>query len=158
MLLIHEKDGSIRITANYKHLNSVSIIGKYPLPCINEVLGSLGTTEVFSTFERMSGFVQNAVDSESIGLMAFVILRGLYHWLRMTQGHIATPSAFARLMQRVTKDQDRVYMHLDDAIAHDANPRQHINTVHSTFPHLEEHNLDLAPCERFLLRALGVWI
>ena len=71
LVVVPKKDGSIRITVNYKRLNSLSIVGKWPLPRIDEVLDSLGKSTIFSTFDLMSGFFQNAIDPGSIELYCF---------------------------------------------------------------------------------------
>ena len=63
----------------------------------------------------------------------------------MPQGHAAAPSAFVRLMQRVTTGLERVRMYLDDAIAHDVDPSSHVRTIRGFLSRLEEHNLKLAP-------------
>ena len=41
-------------TVNYKRLNAVSIVGKWPLPRIDEVLDALGEGKLYSTFDLMS--------------------------------------------------------------------------------------------------------
>ena len=48
--------GSIRITVDYKRLNAVRIVGKWPLPRIDEVLDALGAGKLYSTFDLMSVF------------------------------------------------------------------------------------------------------
>lgn len=62
----------------------------------------------------------------------------------MKQGHVAALSVFSWHLQRVTKNLACVDMYLDDAIAHDANPQRHVDTVGSLFSRLKEHNLKLA--------------
>ena len=56
LLIVRRRDGSIRITVDYKRLNAVSIVGKWPLPRIDEVLDALGEGKLYSTFDLMSFF------------------------------------------------------------------------------------------------------
>ena len=90
-VIVPKNDGSLRMTVNYKKLNAVSIVGKWPLPRIDEVLDALGKGKVYSTFDLMSGFFQNAIHRDSVELTAFITPRGLYQFLRMPQGHAGAP-------------------------------------------------------------------
>ena len=83
---------------NYKRLNAVSIVGKWPLPRIDEVLDALGEGKLYSTFDLKSVFFQNAIHPDSVELTAFITPRGLYQFLRTPQGHSGAPSAFVRLV------------------------------------------------------------
>ena len=56
LVIVRNRDGSIRITVDYKRLNAVSIVGKLPLPHLDEVLDALGEGKLYSTFDLMSGF------------------------------------------------------------------------------------------------------
>lgn len=58
--------------------------------------------------------------------------------------NVAAPSAFARHIQCVTKGLERVHTYLDDAIAHDADPRHNAHTVQSLLSRFEKHNSKLA--------------
>ena len=150
LVIVRKKDGSIRITVDYKKLNAVSIVGKWPLPRIDEVLDVLGKGKIFSTFDVMSGFLQNAIDSDSVELPAFITPRGLYQHLRMPQGHSGEPSAFVRLMQIVIAGLQSVCMYLDDAIVFNRTSSLHVQSIREFLARLEEHNLKLAPAKAII--------
>ena len=63
----------------------------------------------------------------------------------MPQGAATVPGCFQRLMQRVTDGLEHVLMYLDDAIAFDVTPLEHVRTLREFFSRLREHDLKLSP-------------
>lgn len=108
LIIVSKRDGKIRIIISYLGLNSASIVGKWTLPRIDEVLDSLGNSTMFSTLDLRSEFFQNAIDLDSIEFIAFVI---------EVHGHAAAPSASARFMLCVTENLEHIHMCRDGAIA-----------------------------------------
>ena len=145
LVVVPKRDGSIRITVNYKRLNAVSIVDKYPLPRIDDLIDTLGSGKVYSTFDLMSGFFQVAIDPSSVEMTAFITPRGLYEWKVMPQGHAGSPGSFVRLMRQVTMGLNSVRMYLDDAIVFDPTPTQHVESIRAFLARLVEHNLKLSP-------------
>ena len=56
VVVIPKKSVGIRITVNYSMLNKLSILGKLPIPRVDEVLDKLGTGRIFSLFDLVSSF------------------------------------------------------------------------------------------------------
>ena len=139
--MVPKRDGSIRITVNYKRLNAVSIVDKYPLPRIDNLIDTLGPGKVYSTFDLMSVFFQVAIDPSSVEMTAFITPRGLYEWRVMPQGYAGSPGSFVRLMRQVIMGLNSVRMYLDDAIVFDPTPTQHVESIRDFLARLVEHNL-----------------
>lgn len=51
VLLVEEKDGSLRMVVDYRALNEVTIKNKYPLPMINDFFDQLQGAKVFSKID-----------------------------------------------------------------------------------------------------------
>ena len=51
VLLVKEKDGSLRMVVYYHALNEVMIKNKYPLPMINDLFDQLQGAKVFSKID-----------------------------------------------------------------------------------------------------------
>ena len=66
-----KKSGGIRITVNYQKLNKVIEIPQIAIPCVDEVLDTLGGGSVFSVFDLFSGFTQLTIHPDTIPLPAF---------------------------------------------------------------------------------------
>ena len=88
---IPKKDGGVRITINYNELNAISSLRQLPIPRVDQVLDSLGTSRIFSLFDMVSSFHQITIDTDTIPLMAFCTPDRLFEWLVMPQSSSAPP-------------------------------------------------------------------
>ena len=111
-----KKSDGIRIIVNRKKLNKLSILGKLPIPRVDEVLDKLGTGRIFSLFDLVSFFHQITVHKDTIPLTAFCTPTRLFWWLAMPQGSSTVPGGFVKVINEVTKGLDRVAAYLDDVI------------------------------------------
>ena len=100
-MVVMKKDGDIRFTCNYQRLNDAAIIPVLPLPSTDELLDSLGGSNVFSVLELSSGFFQAAIEPDSIPLTALCTQARLYEWLRMPMGASGSPGCLQHLMAQV---------------------------------------------------------
>ena len=82
LVVVMKKDGSRRLTCNYQRLNDETIIPVLPSPSIDEPLGSLNGSKVFSVLDLASRFFRAAIGPDSIPLTAVCTQTGLYEWLR----------------------------------------------------------------------------
>ena len=145
LVVIPKKDGSVRITVNYKRLNALVDLDGQPLPRVDGILDSLYTGKVFSIFDLNSAFHQIVCDDETVPLTAFCTPTQLFEWLRMPQGANASPSWFVKVINRVVHGLDRVLAYLDDVICFDEEPLGHVLNMIEFFKRLRQYNLKLSP-------------
>ena len=71
IVIVHKKDGSLRICMDYRQLNAKTIRDAFPLPRIEEALDALGNATLFSTLDLTSGYWQVEVDEDDKHKTAF---------------------------------------------------------------------------------------
>ena len=68
MVAIPKKDSGVRITINYKHLNTISSLRQISISRVDEVLDSLGKGRIFSLFYVVSSFHRIIIGEDTIPL------------------------------------------------------------------------------------------
>ena len=65
IVLVPNKDGTLRTCVDYKKLNSVSEADAYPMPCIDELIDRLGGAKYIMTLDLTCGYWQVPVAQSS---------------------------------------------------------------------------------------------
>ena len=71
VLSVGKKDGTIRLCADYRALNKLSVKKSYPLPRIDELLDQLQRATCFSKIDLRSGYYQVFISPEDVEKTAF---------------------------------------------------------------------------------------
>ncbi|GFX23987.1 transposon Tf2-11 polyprotein [Trichonephila clavipes] len=67
VLVVHKKDGSLRVCIDFRKLNRVLVKDHYPLPLIEDILDKLQDSRVFSTIDlRLTGYFRKFIPAYSV--------------------------------------------------------------------------------------------
>ena len=72
IVLVQKKDGTLRFCIDYRNLNAVTKLDKFPLPRIDDLLDQLGQSQYFTTLDLAAGYWQVKVSDESREKTAFI--------------------------------------------------------------------------------------
>ena len=151
IVLVRKKDGMLRICVDYRHLNSVTKLGTFPLPRIDDLLDQLGSAKCFTTLDLAAGYWQIRVADESIEKTAFITPTGLFEFRVMPFGLTNAPAVFQRLMQRVlqglnpTEGPDFVSVYIDDVLIFSRSMKEHLHHLGQVLDRLQAAGLKLKP-------------
>ena len=93
-VMVPKKDGSVRVCIDYRALNNVSVRDVFPLPFMEDILHSLGRTQVFTKIDLKAGYWQIALDPADRHKTAFRTQDGLFEFLVMPFGLQSAPATF----------------------------------------------------------------
>jgi putative transposase len=143
--LVRKKDGSMRITVDYRKLNGVTIKDAYPIPNINNMLNHLSKGRLFTTLDLHSGYFQLPMDPASSQYTAFTCEFGFFEYVVMPQGLCNATATFQRAMTLALGDLigKICYCYLDDVIIFSEDPDQHLEHVKMVRDRLKQHNLKI---------------
>ena len=140
VVVVDKKDGTKRFCVDYRRLNKVTKLDKYPLPRIDELLESFRTASWFTTLDLASGFFQLEVDEKDKEKTAFITHRGLYEFNVMPFGLCNAPATFQRLMNYVLQDFLGKFaaVYIDDIIIYSRTFEQHMDHIQQVFDALRK--------------------
>lgn len=71
VLFIKKKDGSLRLCVDYRGLNTVMIMNKYPLPLLDEFFDQFQGAKYFSKLDLQQGYHQLHIEDDDVPKTAF---------------------------------------------------------------------------------------
>lgn len=101
MLLIKNKDGTMRLCIDYKQLNKVTIKNKYPLPIIDDLFDQMRGSKVFSKIDLRSWYHQVWIKEEDIHKTMFRTQYGHYEFIVVPFGLTNVLMTFMSLMNNI---------------------------------------------------------
>ena len=131
LVLVRQSDGNLRVCVDYRNVNKDTILDRYPLPHVDELIDSIGNHKAvyFTKLDLMLGYYQVKMAEKSKEKTAFVCHHGLYQFRRTPFGLTNTPATFQRLMEGLFAGWDFVFIHLDDILIVSKSFPEHITHI-----------------------------
>lgn len=99
IVLVPKRDKTVRFCVDYRKANDATKRDVYPLPCIDDILDTLGISRYFTTLDLVSGFWRIEMDPATREKSAFITHCGLHEFVQMPFGMCNAVATFQRLMQ-----------------------------------------------------------
>ncbi|GKC43600.1 putative reverse transcriptase domain-containing protein [Tanacetum coccineum] len=127
VLFVKKKNGSFRMSIDYRELNKLTVKNRYPLPIIDDLFDQLQGSSVYSKIDLRSGYHQLRVCEEDISKTAFRTRYGHYEFQVMSFGLTNAPAVFMDLMNRVCKPYlDKfIIVFIDDVMIYSKTKQEH---------------------------------
>ena len=156
-----KKDGSLRVTVDYRHLNEVVRDERYVIPSISDMFNTMQHSKYFSNLDIRQAFWQIKLDDESKEYTAFSTPRGKYHFNSLPMGLKCSSGAFQRIIDSVlyglTGKVCKIF--IDDVLILGHTFEEHCENLVKVFKRLNEAQLTirLSKCKFFQreIRFLG---
>lgn len=147
-ILVKKPDGTWRFCVDLRRLNKqVTHQDPYPLPLIEDILGSLGGMSCFSSLDLTAGYYQVRIKESDRWKTAFSTPNGHFEFNRLVMGLNNAPATFMRLMDKTLGHLrgKHCFTYLDDVIVFGRDFSAHNNSLSLVFEELRKANLKMRP-------------
>jgi hypothetical protein len=155
--IVKKKDGSIRVTQDYKRLNQLVIKDAYPIPNIYTMLNQLAKAKDFITIDLTHGYYQMQERmTNSKKNTAFAYEFGFFEFNVLPMGITNACQTFQRMMNNVLGELIGVicFVYLDDIIVFSNTYEEHLLHIQMITDKLRAANLKIKimKCDFFLIK------
>ena len=148
LLTIPKPNGDIRLAIDYRRLNAITKIRRWPMKLVLDILDKLKGSNWFTSLDLFSGYYQIRMDVASQKYTAFSSATGHYEFCKVPFGLKNAPSEFSFIMHTVLGDIPFVEVYLDDIFIHTCGELiDHIKQVAEVLKRLWKVNLKINPAK-----------
>ena len=143
IVLVAKRDSTTRFCVDYRKLNAITKPDVFPLPCIDDSLDLLCSTQYSTSLDLASGYWQVGMDEESQEKTAFTTHTRLYKFIVMPFGLCNAPATFQRLMESVLSGLtcEKCLVYLDDVLVRGHTFQEHLSNLREVFTWLAKYKL-----------------
>ena len=151
ILLVKKRDASWLICVDYRALNKLTILDRFPIPVVDELIDELYGSKVFSKLDLQFGYYQIRMKEEDNPKTAFKTHEDHYEFKVIPFGLCNVPSTFQSLMNRIFKPYLRkfILVFFDDILVYSIDAQLHEEHLILVFSILQENQLhvNVAKCQ-----------
>ncbi|KAM0865713.1 hypothetical protein ACQ4PT_043087 [Festuca glaucescens] len=141
-ILVKKKDGTWRLCIDYRALNSMTVVSKYPVPIIDELLDELAGARWFSKMDLRAGYHQIRLAEGEEYKTAFQTHSGHWEYKVMPFGLAGAPATFLGAMNATLQPLLRhcVVVFFDDILVYSKTLEEHREHLKSVLQLLRRDN------------------
>jgi len=143
ILFVPKPDGSLQLCVDYRNLNKLTILNKYPLPLMDELRDRVAGAKVFTKLDLKDGYHLIRMRKGDAHKTAFRTRYSQYEYKVMPFGLVNAPATFQTLMNKILREflDHGVVVYLGDILIYSENMDDHIKLVQKVLDRLEQHDL-----------------
>ena len=149
IVLVPKKDGTMRLTIDYRKLNSVTEKREMQMVNLEEVLNSLGKASWFALADANKGYLQIPCTERASKYCSFVSPNGSFSPSCMTMGLLNAPACYQDCMNQGLAEHIgvRCFVYLDDIIIYAESFEELMDNIRLVFGNIRQMGLTLAPAK-----------
>ncbi|CAB4043072.1 Hypothetical predicted protein [Paramuricea clavata] len=145
-----DPDGNLtdfRLCGDFRRLNSITDLDRYPLPSINDVNANMLGAEIFSKIDLKTAFHQVEVWKQHRKKTAINTPYGVFQFRRMPFGLKNAAQLFQRNVHLIFKDFTFLFIYMDDLVIFSKSLEEHLGHLQIVLSKLEENCLRVNPAK-----------
>ena len=116
IVCVIKKNGEVRVCCDFRHVNSATVMDRYPMPHLESLLDEISPANWISSLDCTAGYWQIGLKPEAREKTAFVTDSGLFQWKVLPFGLKCAASTYQRVADIILAPH-RAYArgYIDDA-------------------------------------------
>lgn len=153
VLVVPKPDGTKRFCIDYRGLNSITKLDRYPIPRIDDLLDQIRGAKYYTRIDLRSGYWQMKIRDEDVEKTGFITKYGTYEWRVLPFGLCNAPSSYQRMVNLFFGDLygNFVAAYLDDLVIYSNSEEEHLRHLQILLERLQKNKLygKLSKCDFF---------
>ena len=147
VVLVHEKDGKVRLCVDFRDLTKACPKDDSSLPHIDVLVDNTTSSALMSFMDGFSGYNQIKMAPRDMTKTTFTMEWGIYCYIVMPFGLKNVSATYQRMATTLLHDimHNEVEMYVDDMIVKANNREGHIVNLRKFFERIKEYRLRLNP-------------
>ena len=143
ILFVPKPDWSLRLCVDYRNLNKLTILNKYPLPLMDTLRDRIAGAKVFTKLDLKDRYHLIRIRKGDEHKTAFRTRYRQYEYQVMPFGLVNVPAMFQTMMNKILREflDHGVVVDLEDILIYSENMGDHIKLVQKVLDRLEQHDL-----------------
>ena len=139
---VMKSDDSWRVCGDFRRINTVTQLDRYPLPTLSSFNERLVGCTVFSKVDLKQAFQQVSVEESSQEKTAIITTLGIFKFLRMPFGLKNAAQCFQRNVHQLLNDLPfATFIYMDDLIVGSVDKEKHLLDLRCLFQRLKDTGL-----------------
>jgi len=139
ILYVPKPDGSLRLCVDYRNLNTLTILNKYPLPLMEELPAHVAGAKVFTKLDLKDKYHLIRMRKGDEHKTTFRTRYTQYKYKVMPFGLVNNPATLQTMMNKILSESldHGVVVYPDDILIYSENMEDHIKLVQQVVNRLE---------------------
>ncbi|KAL0409604.1 UNVERIFIED_CONTAM: Transposon Ty3-G Gag-Pol polyprotein [Sesamum radiatum] len=150
VVLVPKPGEKWRMCIDFRDLNKVCPKDFYPLPRIDQLVGSISGFELLSIMDASQGYHQIMLPPKDRKKVSFITSEGTFCYVAMPFGLKKAGATYQRLVDKIFRPQigRNVEVYVDDMLVKSKKAEEHVEDLEETFSVLRKYKLklNLAKC------------
>ena len=146
ILFVPKPDGRLRLCLDYRQLNKMTILNKYPLRLMTELRERVAGATVFTMLDLKDGYHLIRIRKGDEWKTALRTRYGHYEYKVMPFGLVNAPATFQAMMNTILREflNHRVVVYLDDILIYSKSLKDNKALIKEVLARLERHDLAIS--------------
>ena len=146
ILFVPKPDGRLRLCVDYRQLNKLTILNKYPLPRMTELRERVAGAMVFTKLDLKDGYHLIRIRIGDEWKTALQTRYGHYEYKVMLFGLVNAPAIFQAMMNTILREflDHGVVVYLDDILIYSKSLEDHKALIKQVLARLERDDLAIS--------------